>query len=294
VNDPQCPIRNDAIAALGRIPDQPGAEALAALLGTVRPQAGDALITMGLLPTGKFVADVVKPYLQNDNRETKLEAKRVLSRLNPGENVGLELILTDLKSMDARTRSEAAQSLINTKNVDAARKAEVAKALEAVIGDMQRDPGSADNAIKALATWGSKDNTPILVTVLNTPGNYTFQRNNAMTTLAVIKDEKALKTIVGLLLVNEHRSTANKALLAYGPEFGEKMEADVATVSMTALRGNDPRLAIDCCKILGAVGTKASVAKLTNLSNSALIVKPQHKDVATAAEKAIADINARQ
>jgi HEAT repeat protein len=293
VNDPASPIRNDAIAALGRIPDQPGAEALAALLGTVRPQAGDALITMGQLPAGTFVAGVVKPYLQNDNRDVKLEAKRVLSKLNPGENVGLDLILTDLKSMDARTRAEAAQTLINMKNVDAARKAEVAKALEGVIEKLQLDPGGADNALKALATWGSKDNTPTLVAVLNTPGNYTNQRNSALNTLGVLKDEKALKTIVGLLLVNEHRSTAHKALLAYGPEFGEKMEGDVATVSMTALRGNDPGLAKDCCKILGAVGTKASVAKLTNLGNSALVVKPQHKDVADAATKAIAEINAR-
>jgi HEAT repeat protein len=293
VNDPASPIRNDAIAALGRIPDQPGAEALAALLGTVRPQAGDALITMGQLPSGTFVAGVVKPYLQNDNRDTKLEAKRVLSKLNPGENVGLDLILTDLKSMDPRTRSEAAQSLINMKNVDAARKAEVGKALEGVIEKLQGDPGAADNAIKALATWGSKDNTPTLVAVLKTPGNYTNQRNSALNTLGVIKDEKALKTISDLLYVNEHRSSAHKALLAYGPEFGEKMEGDVATVSMTALRGNDPGLAKDCCKILGAVGTKASVAKLTNLGNSALVVKPQHKDVADAATKAIAEINAR-
>jgi hypothetical protein len=74
-----------AIKALGKWGTKEGAELLAPLLGTNRPQAGDALIMLGQQPTGTYVAAVVKPYLQHENRDIKLEAKRVLSKLNPDQ-----------------------------------------------------------------------------------------------------------------------------------------------------------------------------------------------------------------
>lgn len=285
VEDDRFPKRHEAMALLGKLKDARGAQAVASRLPNFfdRGKAAEALIAMG--PVAK---DEVLKYVNHQDQGTRNEAKRVLSSYGNVGNLALTEALGDLKSTDKGRQGAAARSL-QTMKVDDDKKAEVAKALEAVVEDLT-DRGVQEQAIKALGTWGGKDNVPALVKVVEGADQHPNCINAAMDVLAKLKDDRAIKSLAARLVDNRYRAPASKALIALGPDLGEKIEAEVAA----GLFLQDIGLKKECAKVLGAVGTKkVSIPQLDKAGKAALALKPPQKDVAQACQDAILEINKR-
>src|SRR5205807_5738109 len=102
------------------------------------------------------------------------------------------------------------------------------------------------------------------------PGNC---KNAAVTAMKALKDDRVVKPLAAQLLVPAERGNATRHLIDLGPDFGTTIEAEVKA----GLGGNDKDLIVDCCKILGEVGTRAgSVPALTTLEAAA--VRQKRKD----------------
>ena len=110
-------------------------------------QAGNALIALG--PVGK---DAVMPYLSHEDRRVRQEAARVLGTYGVKDNLKLAQALGDLRSQDGRLRSDAARALA-VMPVEEGRRVEVAEALQASL-ENAGDRGAQEQAARALATWG--------------------------------------------------------------------------------------------------------------------------------------------
>jgi hypothetical protein len=277
-------MRRKAMAVLGKLKDVRGAEPVAArLTGGDRRAAADALIAMG--PVAK---PAVEKYLTNPDQGVRREAERVLTSYG-ADSGGLKLtqILADLASPEARRRNDAARALI-TMRVDEMQRAKVAKALEGAVADGS-DKGAQDQALKALAVWGSKENAPALIKIVEDKDkNPASLRHQAMDALAKWKAEDAIRPIALCIGPDRgDRDAAVRALTAMGPDLGEKTEV----VVKDGLKNTDKAVVLECIKVLGAVGTKAVVADLNALGQLAL--KQKKLDVANACQKAVLDIAAR-
>lgn len=279
LDDERFPRRRDVILVLGKLRDPRAALALAKCLEKgERREAADALIALG--PSAR---DAVMPYLNHQDGGVRSEVTRILNGLGVKDNVSLIQALGDLKSPDAGRRREAARALGGMR-ADEARRAEVAAALNGVAAD-PIDRGAQELAVKALAVWGTRESVPVLVRLLDDP--QASVRHAAITTLGASRDERAVKGLAARLLDRGDRETASRALQAMGPELGPAIEAEVRA----GLTSTDKDLIRECIKVLGAVGTRASVAPLTQLA--LLAQRSRQNDLAQAAQAAIAAINAR-
>jgi predicted Zn finger-like uncharacterized protein len=280
-------MRRKAMATLGRLKAATAAAAIAARL----PNGGDrAAAASALIAIGPPARDAVMTYATHQDQGVRNEAARILRSLG-ADTSGLRMVqaLADLKSNEGNRRNEAAKALAATK-VDPKQQPEVAKALEEA-ADNTNDLFAQVEVIKALGVWGTKDSGAVLVKIFETPNVHPLVKNAAVDALIKLKDERAVKPLAAKLLNPGERGNASKALIAFGPEHGSAIENEVAA-GLFAIP-NDTGLKKECAKILGAVGTKASVAQLEKAAKTALASKPQQKDVAQACEDAIAAINAR-
>ena len=112
--------------------------------------------------------------------------------------------------------------------------------------------------------WGTKENTPTLLKIVDERKSPANTRYPAMDFLAKIKDEDAVVPIAKNLLGGGpgDQDAATNALIAMGPDLGAKIE--VAVVG--GLNSNDKPTVKNICKILGAVGTKACIPSLQTMN----------------------------
>jgi hypothetical protein len=151
-----------------------------------------------------------------------------------------------LRSADPHKRAEAVRKLKET--LPDERRAEVVKALEPLLNDT--DFFTRRDVIGALGVWGTRDTVPLLLKVMREKET----RGEAMKALGRLKDERAAEPIAERLeeLSDSHR--AAEALKSMGP---------VAEKAVLArLNHHDLQVRITVCEILGAIGTKQSIAPL--------------------------------
>jgi HEAT repeat protein len=285
IGDDQFPHRKRAMALLGRLKDVRAAEPLAEKLVTnERRDAADALIALG--PVAK---PAVEKYATNPDKGVQKEVDRVLATYGADtSNLGLTRLLTDLESPDGGRRANAARGLAGMK-ADPAQSEKVIKALLKDVDD-DMDRGIQELSVKAIAVWGTKDNAAPLIKIIENKDKYAGNvRHATMDVLARWKAEDAIKPIaLNIGPDGGDRSAAGKALIAMGPDLGDKIEV----VVKEGLSSSDKAIVQECVKVLGAVGTvKGSIPALATLEAAA--VRQKHKDVITWCETAAASIKAR-
>jgi HEAT repeat protein len=191
---------------------------------------------------------------------------------------GMDKLLEDLNSpFDSAKRRAACEVLV--KKEPAEKRDEVAVALNRALED--REPLTRRAAVRALATWGTKENIPNLVKLLEDQDS--FVRYATFETLAKFKDERAIDPIAKRLENSLDRPEASKAL--------QEMGSMVEKIVILGLRSRDPLTRAEVCIILKAVGTKESVATLNQF-----VIANRNGDRKTAglADEAIKAINERE
>jgi HEAT repeat protein len=96
---------------------------------------------------------------------------------------------------------------------DPQRRAQVAQKLEELLKG--NDPLVRDDSARALVVWGTKEQVPALLDVLD--HDSPFLRAAALEALGQIKDERAAKPVAERLADFSDRSHAGRALIAMGP-----------------------------------------------------------------------------
>ena len=102
----------------------------------------------------------------------------------------------------------------------------------------------------------------------------------AMEALGVLKDPRGAEAVAKRLAVANERPQATKSLQTMGPAAEE--------VVIGYLKEKDAAVALEACKILGAVGTKKSLAPLRTLATD-----KSNKQLAQAAGEAWKAVTAR-
>ncbi len=180
-------------------------------------------------------------------------------------------VLDDLKSGDRNRRREALRQLIEMKPNE--RQAEVGKALEALLEET--DPFLRSDALKALGTWGAKEQVPLLIKQLGHSDS--FFRGNVIELLGKLKDERAVEPVAARLTEFFDRSEASKAL----QEMGVMAEKTV----LKYVTHPDSHVAQEACKVLKVIGTRASAQLL-----QAAARQRRDSGLARAAQEALFDI----
>jgi len=187
--------------------------------------------------------------------------------------------LASLQSGDP-TRQLMAVNWLARANVDAARQPEIAKALERLLTDPDKNLQNA--AMKALVIWATTDNVTAIITVVQND-EFSPQANETrhlgMATLGRLKDERGVAPVAQRLSNIHDRSSASKALIAMGPI----AEKEVAKY----LENSDAGTQREACRILKAIGTKASIPPLEAAS------KNRNRTTASAAKDALQTIQKR-
>jgi HEAT repeats len=184
--------------------------------------------------------------------------------------------LADLKSPSAITASDAAKKLANTALVDE-RREEVSKALEPLLGRPQ--PYVREAAAQALAVWGTGDNVPALIKMLETD-HFPIGKSAAMDALASLKDPRAAEPVAKLLTHPFDRTKARQTLELLGPA------AERAVLPY--VQHADAGVRVEACRLLGVIGTAVSTPALENAAAD------PNRAVAEAAALALAAVQARQ
>jgi predicted Zn finger-like uncharacterized protein len=150
-----------------------------------------------------------------------------------------------LKSDDFFNQSNAAKTLERTK-VEEGRRAEVVEALKGVIDN--RRPGiPRREAVRPLAPWGTKADTPYLVRLLDDDDHGVVEET--LIVLGKFKDGSAAQAIAEKFPQFHFRRQAGQALKDIGPA------AEEAVVPL--LNNPDHGVRVEACKILKAIGTTA-------------------------------------
>jgi S1-C subfamily serine protease len=183
---------------------------------------------------------------------------------------GVAEALGQLKASDTAVRRAAAERLAKMRPDDPQR-AEVAKALEGLVSDP--DIFTRGAVVRALVVWGDKENVPGLLPLV--ADKDIFVRGAAMDVLAALKDERAAEPVAKRLSDGFDRGKAIATLKAMGP-VAEKAVAKRLTSDIKEVQ-------VACCKLLGDIGTKESVAALEEAA----------KDADPAVSKAAADALAK-
>lgn len=178
-------VRQAALAALGQIKDAKAADAVAQRLGSDRQAASAALQAMGPAAEGA----VVKSMFHKDPN-VQQEAAKLLKGYETKDGVVITEALATFKDTDPARRRAAADWLGKAKE-DSERVSEVSKALDPVLLDS--DVGVCDAGVRAAAVWGTKDNVPALIKLLNHPNGDIHKA--AMKVMGKIKDERAVAPI---------------------------------------------------------------------------------------------------
>jgi HEAT repeat protein len=274
-SDPANRARHQAIDLLGKLKDERAAAALAERLtnGNDRVKAAQALKGIG-----PAAIPEVRKHIDDPDKGVQDEVKRLLKDLGSKENFDLTKAMAGLKSSDEVLRRESAK-YFTTGSVDKERQAEVAKLLAECLEDT--DAMARDQAARALVAWATPDTGPALLKAVDHPANAV--RHPAMEALGKLKEERAAKPLAEHLSVVADRKVASTALVA----IGANAEDEVAK----QLGSKDKAVQLEACKVLQAIGTKASVPALEAAAQAA--TKAKLKDVTDAANAAAAEAGKR-
>jgi predicted Zn finger-like uncharacterized protein len=272
-------VRQQAILALGRIPDEKAAAALCKCLnGNQRGEAARALQTQGAVAEKELVKYVNDPTANRDGRD---EATRILKMIGSKENVAVTAAVADLKDNDTGRRMRGAETLGKMPAIDKAKQADVAAALEAALKDSEQ--GVRERAAKALILWATPDNVGGLLKGVDDQNHWV--RVHSMMALGKLHEESAVGPVAKRLLVGEDRRDASAALQALGP----KAEKTV----LQALSNPEKDVRMEACKILKVIGTnnKTTVNTLTLAFQQCRVLK--RADEAEAVLLALQEIKTR-
>lgn len=180
--------------------------------------------------------------------ESEARLKKMREPKAIGE-VDITQALEDLKSNQQNVWKAALDKLVKAVPVES-RREEVAAALEPLL--KERDGGVRTDAAKALIVWGTPKSVPALIPLLGDES--VWARGAAMDALAATKDPKAAEALAERLDEFGVRGHASKALKAMGAT------AEKALVPL--LKHKDWGVRLEACKILGEIGTNASISAL--------------------------------
>jgi uncharacterized Tic20 family protein len=198
----------------------------------------------------------------------------------PGQPDGSDALtaaLETMKSEEARERIQGCDRLVRLP-VDAARRAEVGRALQSLLASGNPELMSA--ALRALAIWATRDNVTALLRVLEGQDfNAKNPRVNSqvLEILGRLQDNRAVSFIAPYLLVPRNRAAASKALQAFGPLAEEE--------ALKYLSAENPQVRMEICRILKVIGTAKSVPGLKAAQQD------RNKGVAREAQNALREIN---
>lgn len=148
--------------------------------------------------------------------------------------------LADLHSSERWSRLEGANLLAAAEPVT--RRSEVTQSLQSLLRDP--DPFVRRAAVRALGKWGTAENVPALLPLLDS-SNFAL-RWATIETLALIGDPQAAAPLARRVANPVDRSEAADALEALGPPATE------ATAALLTHR--DWRVRVEACHILGSIG----------------------------------------
>ena len=188
----------------------------------------------------------------------------------PTEPVARAIYHLSLKSNWRRT--EAAQALAKT-TPDPQRRAEVARALEALIDTP--DGGVKQHVIEALAVWGTPETVPLLFKLVLDPQI----GPHAIRALGRMKDPRAIEPIATGLDNFFTRGPAKEELIRFGAA------AEPATVKYLEHKDWGVRLA--ACEVLAKIGSRQCLPALEKATGDS------NGSVANAAKEAITAIGGR-
>jgi predicted Zn finger-like uncharacterized protein len=245
-------VRKAAGTALGNLKDERAVSALARRL-TNLAEVHDIGVTLEAMGPAAAEKEVVKYYFDK-NHFAQEEARRILKAWGTKQEVIADQAILDLK--DAGNDERQQINILNwlaQAQPDDKRRADAGPALDPPLKSSSRFLREA--ALKAAVPWGSKDNVPALVSVLDD------QRitNNDLRLLAIqalgkIKDDRAAPALTVSLLNPSDRDQAANALLAIGPGAEKPV--------LTGLKNKDPLVRVLACRILKVIGTKDSLKDL--------------------------------
>jgi HEAT repeat protein len=267
-------VKKVAYDTLARLKDDRAAEPLAKKLPNFfeRGNAARALADFG--PGAE--REVVKYAFDPDNGVSS-DARRILKGYKTKDSVIVAQAIVELNNGENGRKQQAA-AWLEKASVDAASQDAVAKALEPLLNDNDRN--LRDPALRALKNWATKDNTVSLVRLLeNQDGNV---RKQAMEILGKLKDERAVLPIALRLLDFFDRQTASNTLKGMGPI------VEIPDV-VNGLRNKDAAIRLEVCRILGASGTSKSITELERVART-----EKNKEVASAAAAAVKSIEERE
>jgi HEAT repeat protein len=281
-------LRPHAIAALTRLKDARAAPALAARLSDndSREKAREALIAIGRIGGEAEV----RKQLSNPKKEVRDAAVAILATYGVKENFTLTQALADVKSTGPRGRDtrENAAGLILGMPVDEKRRAEVLQALEEAM--QERGPFTGERVIRAYGAWATKENIPTIAKQLDHPNG--AARQATIDILTKFPDARSVKALVERLSDRGDRAAVSKAIQTLGTD--QTLTNTTETEVLSLLESSTDRdTRVECCRILGAVGTKAvSLPVLMKLDQDTMKVA-QQRALNAAAKNAASAITLR-
>jgi HEAT repeat protein len=292
MGDDHISVRDAAMEALAGIDDERVGPALAERLTqtTTRRSAGDLLRQMG--PRAQRA---VAPYLRHEDRAVRREALDVLEQVATEESVpaltevlGGDDSLTRSRALDilARLQSEQAAAPVATLLCSVTTRSQAARCLKAigpaaesavVVYLEHEDPSVVQIAWGILAEIATEKSVPQMIEAM--PREIAGAKSKAIKALARTEDERVIEPIAAEL-AKPWRVFASPALKEFGPAAEEAV--------LNWLSHQDPEVVVECCAILQTIGTKKSLAPLSNLAGNS------DSRVSSAAERASEAILARE
>jgi HEAT repeat protein len=239
-------LRIMLIAMLGDLKDVRAAAALAKDLSTdYHPQARAALEQLG-----KPAELEVLKYYNHPDAATRQRVADLLKKYGTADEARYQQTMTDLKSAEAGRKAAAGETLA-VLPADEKRRAEVSAALEPLLTD--KDGKVVAGAAKAAKVWGTKDNVPSLLKIVNdtarpfTWGEHTW---SAMEALIALKDERGYWAIAQWVGHPFEAERGKKYLMMIGAAAEPEVAKHLADPDANARRA--------AWKALGVVGIKSN------------------------------------
>jgi hypothetical protein len=243
------PCSPELIDVLARFPDETAADAIARRL---KDPANRARAAQALAKLGPVATRVVLGYINDPDAEVRKEAQGLCYLLNIPAALQLEQTLADVADpWKARCRV-ALQDLAQARPDEASRLT-VSRALNAPLLDA--DGGVRADALAAVRTWGTRDNTATLLNLLDKFPDRGPSRNPwVIDILGSLQDPAAASALAEGLTHPQDIDPAVKALTVMGPA------AEQAVIPYLQSSAREARYA--ACWVLGEIGTPKSLSPL--------------------------------
>lgn len=168
----------------------------------------------------------------------------------------VDRLLRELKTAgNAAQKSVAVNTLVRMQPIDQ-RRSQVTQAVEPLMRDT--NAMLRDGAIRAMGVWGTKDNVPALLKMLDQLDSSI--RRSTMEALGKIPDKRGAEAVAKLLPNEADRRDASSALKA----MGQVAESEVIGL----LKHKDKKVRAEACQVLAEIGGKKSIAALKKMLQS--------------------------